>query len=126
MSKVIYLIDDDDDVRDVISFVLTEENYQVEAFARADLALEKLKSIPFEELPGLIFVDYNMPYMSGMEFIYNLKEFHPDTLGKIPLVLCSGQGDMGEGFAIPPEVKIFPKPMELEELLALTKNILKA
>lgn len=125
MSEVIYLIDDDEDVRDVMSFVLTEESYEVKTFNSADLALEELKKTPSENLPKLIFVDYFMPRMNGVEFIYNLKEFHPETLGRIPLVLCSAKGDLGDGPKIPAEVRILSKPMDLEELLTLTASILK-
>lgn len=125
MKKTIYVIDDDDDVRDVISFVLNEENYEVEGFSDPTLALKQLKSCDPANYPGLIFVDYHMPKMTGPEFIFTLKEFHPDTFGKIPMILCTARGETREEHKIPAEVKILLKPMDLEELTAMARSSYK-
>ena len=87
MTHPICIIDDDDDVREVMTFALEYEGMAAIKFNRASLALEALAGMTKDQYPALIFVDYLMPEMDGLEFISKLKEKYPKTLGNIPIVL---------------------------------------
>lgn len=75
MHKVL-LIDDDDDVRYLVSRTLTKLGCEVIEVDNAEAGLELIKnSNPFR----VIFTDFNMPRMNGVEFILEAKKLHPDA-----------------------------------------------
>ena len=59
------IIDDDDDLRNALTFIMTAHGYQVTAFGDARRALGALDTGP---LPFLILLDLMMAGMSGWEF----------------------------------------------------------
>ena len=121
MSKLVYVIDDDQDMREVLSFALESDGYQVMAYANALNAFESLENLSEKELPSLILVDYLMPDMDGVTFVKMMKE-SSDLLKKIPLVMSTAMGkkDFSQGF--PDDVIHLSKPMDLDELLSVTRN----
>jgi CheY-like chemotaxis protein len=121
MTHPICIIDDDDDVREVMTFALEYEGMAAIKFNRASLALEALSGMKQDEYPCLIFVDYLMPQMDGLEFISKLKEKYPKTLGKIPVVLSSA-GLFDESESLPHEVLRVPKPIDLYAFIELARK----
>jgi CheY-like chemotaxis protein len=115
MAKPVFLIDDDEDVRDVVKFALEQENYQVVDFENAARGLEFLRGMKPADYPCLVIVDYLMPKMDGWKFIHAMKD-HRD-LKSIPMVLCSAKGSEEVPGPLPEGVSHLNKPMDLEELL---------
>jgi CheY-like chemotaxis protein len=72
----ILIVEDDKDLNNAYSIILTNEGHDVETAFDGKEALEKLRS--FE--PQLILLDLLMPIMGGLEFLehFNLPE-HPDV-----------------------------------------------
>ena len=118
----IVIIDDDADVRDIITFALENDGHKVLSFENGKVALEALSSMAKENLPGMLIVDYLMPEMDGATFIKEIRNNYPHTLGKIPVTLTSAMG------ALDPEMKdaenLFHlhKPMDLDDLLKLVRK----
>src|SRR5690349_24094407 len=82
-----FLIDDDEDDREIFSLALNDVSAEVRcvlAFDGMD-ALEKLRRS--ESLPDFIFLDLNMPRMDGKECISGLKK--ESRLFKLPVVIYS-------------------------------------
>jgi CheY-like chemotaxis protein len=121
MTHPIWIIDDDDDVREVMAFALEYEGMPAIRFNRASSALEALAGMSREEYPCLIFVDYLMPEMDGLEFISKLKEKYPKTLAKIPVVLSSA-GLFDESDSLPRDVLRVPKPIDLYAFIELARK----
>ena len=121
MTHPICIIDDDDDVREVMTFALEYEGLAAIKFNRASLALEALAAMNQDEYPSLIFVDYLMPEMDGLKFISQLKEQYSKTLGKIPVVLSSA-GLFDESESVPQEVLTVPKPIDLYAFIELARK----
>ncbi len=121
MTHPICIIDDDDDVREVMTFALEYEGMAAIKFNRASLALEALAGMKQDEYPCLIFVDYLMPEMDGLDFISKLKEKYPKTLGKIPVVLSSA-GLFDESESLAHEVLRVPKPIDLYAFIELARK----
>lgn len=118
MSGVICLIDDDEDVREVMSYTLMTEGYEVVVFASAIDALGEFKKDK-NFLPALIIVDYLMPEMNGITFIKELKTNFYDRLGRVPVAICSATDSFeGEDEILSGVMKLC-KPMELDDLLEL-------
>src|ERR1035437_4931077 len=63
MNKTILVVDDELDIRDLISYNLTREGFAVESAANGKEALAKLEKTP----AALIILDIMMPEMDGFE-----------------------------------------------------------
>lgn len=121
INHPICIIDDDDDVRGVISFALNFEGIDTLPFESARKAEEYISKLSPENYPCLIIVDYTMPEMDGVEFIDLLSEKYPDTLGKIPVALSTAhQSD--DILNIPDHVMRLQKPFQLSELMKMAKE----
>lgn len=122
MKKTVFLIDDDEDMREVVKFALEDDGFVVHSFDDGQKGFENLSALPRDQFPGLIIVDYLMPKMDGMTFINLVKLTHASTLGHIPVALCSAK-DAGEKpvLQLPAGVLQIPKPMELDVLLQIVR-----
>lgn len=75
ISYSIYIVDDEETIRDGVLMAL-EEDYQVEAFADAETAIEQLEEGP----PDLILLDIGLPGMNGIDALRHIKDLYPDIL----------------------------------------------
>lgn len=117
--KPVFVIDDDDDVREVIVFALENENILVEAFDNALNAYEKLKNLT-KDVPGLIIVDYLMPDMNGIEFIDALRKL--PQFKNLPIALSSAMGANDPSMSTLKNIIELHKPMDLDDLLNVVRK----
>ncbi len=86
MSYPIYLVDDDEAVRDGLSLLLRTIGLEVHAFASPERFLAQLPGLS----PGCLILDIRMPVISGLKL--------QEQLGarglKWPTVIISGHGDI--------------------------------
>lgn len=120
--RPVMIIDDDADVRDVLTFALENDGYQVIPYQNAKEALEKISRTKDTQLPCLIIVDYLMPEMDGATFIKKLHSRFPESYGEVPVALTSALSSLDP--VIKPSEKVFHlhKPMDLDDLLALVRQ----
>lgn len=85
-TAVVYVVDDELDVRKALSRSLERKGYTVRLF---DSALEFLKHYPIGQ-PGCLILDVRMPGMSGME----LQEELVRRKILLPIIFISGHGDI--------------------------------
>ena len=83
----ILIIEDDDDVRELISYNLSRENYQIHDTADGDTGLEMAKSL----LPDLIVLDLMLPGISGLEICRELKS--DKSTKEISIIILSAKGE---------------------------------
>ena len=87
LPKDIFLVDDDQD--DITNFMDAIHSLNKEVNCRTSSnpieALLELNST--DKLPDLILLDYNMPFINGLEFIRRLRSY--DTLANIEVVIFS-------------------------------------
>jgi CheY-like chemotaxis protein len=110
----ILIVEDNAEVMKTFSSLLTSSGYEVSTATYALPALFRVTSNP----PDLILADLQMPMMTGMEMIGQLKA-HLDTRD-IPIVVVTGNGSE-ESRAAALEagcVGFLTKPVEPEEFLA--------
>lgn len=117
MKRKVCVIDDDDDVRDVVTYALEDDGYEVMPFENPEDAINSLTESG--EIPGFILFDYTMPKMTGPEFIEKIRSEFKDTLGKIPCALSTANGRVHD---LPSDVMEIPKPMDLDHLLDLVRD----
>lgn len=79
----ILLIDDDDDIRSVLSMMLEREMYEVIEAYNGEDGLQKV----YENLPDLVVADLMMPKMDGREFLLKMKK--SDKTESIPVVMLT-------------------------------------
>lgn len=82
----IFIVDDDEAVRDSLRWLLEANGYQVKCFASAEAFLNGFD----EEQLSVLIVDVRMPGMSGLE----LQEALIARNVNIPMVFITGHGDV--------------------------------
>ena len=80
----ILLVEDDADIADAMTDVLTDQGHEVQA---ARNGKEALVLLAMGTLPQLIFLDLMMPLMNGSEF--RQAQLKDPRLSKIPVVIVS-------------------------------------
>ena len=115
----IWLVDDDDSIRFVLSEALQDEGYLVRGFESSKAALAELKDgVP----PSLMITDIRMPGGSGIDFLNTVKQAHP----QLPMIVMSAFTDItntasayrGGAF------EYIAKPFDLDEVLSLIAKAL--
>jgi len=86
MKPLIYVVDDDIDLRDAILDTFEQHRLPAQGFARAREVLEVLDP----EWPGVILTDIRMPGMTGLELLEEVRKDAPD----VPIILFSGHADV--------------------------------
>jgi CheY-like chemotaxis protein len=119
----IAVVDDDFDIRSMLTLVLEMDGYEVVAAANGQEALDRLRTLD-ERRPGppasLILLDLMMPIMNGWQFRAAQKE--DPHLAPIPVVVLSGDGNVAEKTAAIGAAGYLRKPIDLEALLATVKG----
>jgi two-component system, LuxR family, response regulator FixJ len=82
----VYVVDDDDAVRDSLALLLESAGLRVEAFAGAADALARCR----QERPACVVTDVRMPGIDGLELQRRLAEFH----AQLPVIVITGHGDV--------------------------------
>ncbi len=81
--KQLVVIDDDPDMQDLLVAFFRPKGYQVTVFDDAESALESSKNMALKW--DVLITDLQLPKMSGIEFIGNIKKIRPD----LPIVLIT-------------------------------------
>ncbi len=87
---LIYVIDDDDLVRDGLCSLLEHLGHRTQSFGNPDLALQTL--LATETPPEVVIVDYNMPGMNGAQLIgrYSTAVVNDARHAETQIILMSG------------------------------------
>jgi CheY-like chemotaxis protein len=103
----VLIVDDDDDVRETLEIILTDEGLEVMTAANGREALQVLRT----RRPDVVLLDLLMPEMDGWQTIDALRA--EGLRGEVRVVICtSAPKDAPEGFPV------LAKPIDLNELLA--------
>jgi two-component system response regulator FixJ len=82
----VYVIDDDEAMRDSLNFLLDSADYEVTLFDSAVKFLDALPSLGF----GCVVSDVRMPGLDGIELLKRMKAGH----SAFPIVIMTGHGDV--------------------------------
>lgn len=111
-SAVVHLIDDDEDVRKALAFLLGTAGLAVRIHESGVHFLENLEGLQ----PGCIVSDVRMPGLDGLELQRKLKEKGVD----MPMIIMTGHADVGLAVAAMKAgaVDFLEKPFDDELLLS--------
>lgn len=85
-APTVFIVDDDDAVRDSLQILLTVEGYRIETFESGVAFLEAFGA----GRPGCLLADVRMPDMSGLDLQEILNERH----ASLPVIIMTGHGDV--------------------------------
>jgi two-component system response regulator FixJ len=119
-EPIVYVIDDDDAVRQSLEFLLKTAGIDVRGFNSAKSFLEMLPQIK----SGCVITDVRMPDITGIDLLRRLKE---RKIG-IPVIVITGHGDISlavEAMKIG-AVDFLEKPFDDELLMISVRTALNA
>jgi two-component system response regulator MprA len=109
----VMLIEDDPDIRAMISQLLELEGYRVVISPNGIEALTQLRG---GLRPSVILLDLMMPVMNGWQF--RAEQAKDDQLARIPVVIISGDGRVTERNPQVDADGFLRKPIDLDVLLS--------
>jgi len=118
-DTVVYVVDDDEAMRQSLGFLLRAAAVDVQTFESATAFLDALPRLR----PGCLVTDVRMPGMSGIDLLRHLR----DRKIAMPVIVITGHGDVPlaveamKGGA----VDFLEKPFDDEVLLAAIRSALK-
>jgi CheY-like chemotaxis protein len=113
-ARTLMIVDDDDDLRDILSDIMKAQGYRVAAFGDARKALTALED---GEQPFLILLDLMMPGMSGWEF--RAAQLGNPELALIPVAVLTAASSMTDSGRTLSNVETLRKPFALDTALTL-------
>jgi CheY-like chemotaxis protein len=94
-SLTVLLVDDDPDMRTLMTLILEAGGCQVAEAGDGDAALDLLRGHP---LPNIVVTDLMMPVMSGLELVRQLRS--EALTAELPILIVSGNTDSDEGASV--------------------------
>jgi CheY-like chemotaxis protein len=108
----ILIVEDDFDIREVLTEVLVDEGYCVAGAANGKEGLALLNA---GGRPKIVLLDLMMPVMSGWQFVAEQRKNH--ALAGIPVVVVSADGNLQQKAASLKASGFLRKPVEIDDLL---------
>lgn len=87
MAPNILVVEDDPAVRELLTFVLRQNNFEITEVEDAETAQQEI----YRNHPGLILLDWMLPGMSGVDFAKKVKADKSTT--DIPIIMLTARGE---------------------------------
>lgn len=117
-SKLIYIVDDEKKIRDLVSTYLQKEGYDVQSFEDGESAFTQFKQIPSD----MLIIDIMMPGMDGYTLCRELRK-----TSEVPIIIVSAKDEEIDrilGLELGSDDYI-SKPFSPRELVARVKTIFR-
>lgn len=105
MAKRVLVIEDEPNIIEAISFILSRDGWTVHTHSDGVSAMEKLRAMP----PDMVILDVMLPGRSGFDILRDLRA--DDALKSIPVMMLTARGQK--------------KDRELAEQLGVTRFMTK-
>lgn len=117
-EKLILVIDDDDDLRELYKDLLASRGFRCASARNGEDGLQQMRALR----PDAVLLDMMMPDCDGLEFLSRLPTEVPFPL---PPVVANSGFDLLEKEALGRGASVFlRKPVELHELVAVLRNLI--
>src|SRR5215469_14452413 len=116
---IVYVIDDDEAMRDSLNFLLDSSGFSVTLFDNAQAFLDALPDLAF----GCVVSDVRMPGLDGIELLKRMKA----QASPFPILIMTGHGDVPlavEAMKLG-AVDFLEKPFEDDRLIALIESAIR-
>ncbi|MES2456903.1 MAG: response regulator [Bacteroidota bacterium] len=116
MKKCIYVVEDNAAIRDIIEFMLTEEEYEVSVTATISAFWKKMQ----ERTPDMVVLDVVLPDGNGVEVCQKLKD-NTKTY-RIPVMMMSANNYINKVKSKCRADEFINKPFDLDDFINRVDN----
>ena len=109
MRKTIFILEDDDDLRTLYSYIFDDEDYNIITFASVKAFMEGS-----QQIPNLYLLDVMLPDGDGIILCNQLKE-NPLT-ASVPVIMVSAHKDIEDVEHECEGAEFIAKPFDIEKL----------
>jgi DNA-binding NtrC family response regulator len=120
MADSILIVDDEEIIRESLSFILAKEGYSVREAPNGRVAVEMMRDNAFD----LVLTDLEMPEMKGIELLEHVTNTSPETL--VVIITAYGSIDTAIAALRKGAVDYILKPVEFDELLVKIDRLLSS
>jgi FixJ family two-component response regulator len=120
-DRVVYIVDDDEAVRDSLVTLLEARAYRTKAFGTAEGFLE---SGAAPSLTGCLLLDVNLPGVGGLSLLQQVKQICPH----LPVLMITGMGQVATAVQAMKAgaLDFLEKPLDPDALFALVDRAMAA
>lgn len=120
-KELIYSVEDDDNIRDLIKYTVEEAGYTIECFSNGNDMLEALK----KQTPNLVLLDIMLPDIEGTEILKIIRTDYAHLPIKVIILTAkTSEINIVTGLNLGAD-DYMPKPFSVLELLARIKANLR-
>jgi two-component system, OmpR family, KDP operon response regulator KdpE len=112
LNRRVLVIEDDNDIRRLITESLSEAGLDVVSAVDASQALRTALA----RKPAAVVLDIGLPDYDGTQFVARWRERRPDA-NEVPIVIVSGRSDRREIASLLGAAYVCGKPFEVAELV---------
>lgn len=118
-TQRVYVVDDDEPMRDSLVWLLESKGLRVEAYSSAESFLEAFR----DDMRGCLVLDVRMPGMSGLELFERLGA----RGGALPVIFVTGHGDVPMAVSAVKKgaADFIEKPFSERDMLRLVEQCLE-
>ena len=118
-AERVWIVDDDQSIRWVLSRALEAADMQVTAFETAESLLDRLTG----ERPDAIVTDLRMPGMSGVSLLENIGSVEP----QVPVIIMTAYSDLDSAVSAyrAGAFEYLPKPFDVDDAVQLVRRAIK-
>ncbi len=118
-EPTVYVIDDDESIRELLAWLMKRNGIRVETFANARSFLKAWRP----DAPGCLVLDLYMPGMSGLD----LQQYLIDHGIEMPVVFLSGQADVPKAVRAVKSgaIDFIEKPFDYRRIVAVVQECLR-
>ncbi len=121
MKNLIYIVEDDYAIRNLVVYALEKENYTVKAFEDSKNIIQNIQ----KDMPNLIVLDIMLPSENGLSILHKIK--NAKKIGTIPVILLTAKNleyDKIKGLDLGADDYI-TKPFSVMEFLARVRAVIR-
>lgn len=118
---MIYLVEDDDNIRNMMAYTLSVSGFEVQGFEKATPFFEAVKN----QVPDLVMLDIMLPETDGITLLKQLK--NNKTTAHIPVIMATAKGteyDKVIGLDLGAD-DYLAKPFGMLEMVSRVKAVLR-
>lgn len=118
-DATVYVVDDDESIRELLVWLMKRDNLRVEAFGSAQSFLKAWRP----NQPGVLVLDLFMPGMSGLD----LQQYLNAHDVEVPVIFLSGRADVSRAVEAVKggAIDFIEKPFDYKRIVALIRECLE-
>jgi len=119
MMNEVWVVDDDDSIRWVLSRALKKHKYAVKVFEDGESVLAAIQ----KNSPTVLITDIRMPGISGLDMAQQISDQLPD----LPIIIMTAHTDLDSALESYKSgaFEYLPKPFDLDDALAVVESAVK-